>query len=136
MHIRGGCLCGEVHYEGEAEPSFMGYCHCVDCRRSSGGGHCAHIAAPAAGIAVTGNVATYDRPADSGNIVTRVFCPTCGAALYSTNAAMPGVMFLRASSLDDMEIFKPQMVVYASRRASWDKLDESLPHFDAMPPGM
>lgn len=136
MHITGGCLCGAVRYEGEAELMFAGHCHCIDCRRSSGGGHSSHLGMSDSGIAITGQVTIYDRPADSGNIVSRAFCPTCGAPVFSRNAAMPGLLFLRASSLDDMELFKPQMVVFAARRPSWDQLDAHLPHFDRMPPGM
>ncbi len=49
---------------------------------------------------------------------------------------MPGMMFLRASSLDDLEVFKPQMHVYVSRAASWDHRQDGLPAFDMMPPGM
>jgi hypothetical protein len=87
-------------------------------------------------VTLTGDVKGYARAADSGNVVTRHFCPTCGAAIYSANAGMPGMLFLRASSLDDLEVFKPQMHVYASRAASWDHRREDLPAFDMMPPGM
>jgi hypothetical protein len=48
---------------------------------------------------------------------------------------MPGFIFLRASSLDDLEVFKPQMHVYVSRAASWDRSTDGLPTFDTMPPG-
>ena len=37
-------------------------------------------------------------------------------------------------SLDDPEVFEPQMVVYASRAASWDHMDAALPSFAVMPP--
>jgi hypothetical protein len=47
---------------------------------------------------------------------------------------MPELTFLRASSLDDLEVFNPQMVVYTSRAPSWDRLDPSLPSFAEMPP--
>jgi hypothetical protein len=114
----------------------MGHCHCEDCRRSSGSGHSSHLAVPEAGLAVTGAPTGYARPADSGNLVTRYFCSTCGSALFSKNAGMPGTVFLRASSLDDLETFQPQMHVYASRAASWDKPGQNLPSFDVMPPGM
>ena len=46
---------------------------------------------------------------------------------------MPGMVFVRASSLDDPEAFKPQMVVYTDRAASWDHMDLDLPRFAAMP---
>lgn len=136
MTFTGGCLCGAVRYSCSAEPAMAGHCHCEDCRRSSGSGHCSHLGAPEAGVAVSGEVKGYARPADSGNVVTRYFCPTCGAPVFSTNSAMPGMMFLRASSLDDPEVFKPQLHVYVSRAASWDRPHGELPAFDTMPPGM
>jgi hypothetical protein len=132
----GRCLCGEVRYTCSAEPAMAGHCHCEDCRRSSGSGHCSHLAVPEASVSLTGETKGYARAADSGNVVTRHFCPTCGAAVFSTNAGMPGMMFLRASSLDDLEVFKPQLHVYAARAASWDHRDERLPAFDKMPPNM
>jgi hypothetical protein len=91
---------------------------------------------PQQSVSLTGETRGYSRPADSGKVVTRHFCPTCGAPVFSLNAGMPGMMFLRASSLDDVEVFKPQMHVYASRAASWDRPTAGLPAFDVMPPGM
>jgi len=94
------------------------------------------MAVPEASVTLTGEARGYARPADSGNVVTRHFCPNCGAPVFSVNSAMPGMMFLRASSLDDMEVFKPQMHVFTSRAPSWDKPTEGLPAFATMPPGM
>jgi hypothetical protein len=88
---------------------------------------------PEPAFAVTGEVRFFDKPADSGNMVSRGSCPTCGSAIYSTNNGMPGLVFVRASSLDDPEVFRPQMVVYTDRAASWDHMDRSLPAFAAMP---
>lgn len=134
--FEGGCLCGAVRYPCTGEPMMAGHCHCEDCRRSSGTGHCSHLGVPEASVSLSGETKGYARPADSGNIVTRHFCPICGAAVFSTNAAMPGLVFLRASSLDDLEVFKPQMHVYVARAASWDHRTEGLPAFETMPPGM
>ena len=132
--ISGSCLCGEVRYETSAEPMVAGQCQCVDCRKSSGSGHCSHLGMAEEGFTVTGALSSYDKPADSGNIVTRKFCPTCGAAILSTNSGMPGMVFVRASSLDDPEVFQPQLAVYTSRAPSWDKLDPALPSIAEMPP--
>ncbi len=134
--ITGRCLCGAIQYSSAAEPMMMGHCHCEDCRRSSGSGHSSHLAVPEGSFTITGAPKGYKRSADSGHMVTRFFCGACGSALYSTNDAMPGMMFLRASSLDDLEIFKPQMHVYAARAASWDRPGQDLPAFETMPPGM
>lgn len=131
----GGCLCGSVRYESQAEPMVVGHCHCVDCRKSSGTGHCTHMVIPKDAFTVTGEIRFYDHPADSGNIVSRGFCPTCGCAIYSKNSGMPEIVFPRASSLDDPEVAKPQMVVYASRAPSWDAVDSSLPSFPELAEG-
>ncbi len=135
MGFTGRCLCGAVRYSSSAEPVMVGHCHCEDCRRSSGSGHCTHVAVPAAGFQVSGAPTFYDRPAGSGNMVSRGFCATCGSALYSTNAGMPGMVFVRASSLDDPETVKPTVVVFASRAPSWDYVDPTLPSFSEMPSG-
>lgn len=133
--FKGGCLCGAVRYESKADPLLAGNCYCEDCRKSSGSGRCSHIGAPRSAVEVTGDVTTYDRPADSGNMVSRSFCPKCGSALFSTNSGNPDLMFVRASSLDDPEVFKPQMSVYASRAPSWEHMDPGLPAFPEMPHG-
>nr|WP_246716809.1 MULTISPECIES: GFA family protein [unclassified Methylocystis] len=101
-----------------------------------GTGHSSHLAVPGASVTISGDVTVYDKPADSGHVVSRAFCPRCGAPIYSLNDAMPDLIFLRASSLDDLEVFKPQMIVYASRGASWDISDTNLPRFEKMPPMM
>jgi len=133
MSFEGGCLCGAVRYRASADPIACGHCHCNDCRRSSGTGHCSHLALPQAAFAVTGDVKFFDKPADSGNVVSRGFCPSCGAAIYSRNAGMAGMVFIRASSLDDPEVFRPQMVVYGKRAPSWDHMDDTLPCFEGAP---
>ncbi len=53
----------------------------------------------------------------------------------STNSAMDGLVFLRASSLDDPNVITPGLIVYASRAAAWDHLDPALPAFPEMPEG-
>jgi len=131
--FRGGCLCGSVRYESTLAPMLAGHCHCVDCRKSSGTGHCTHVVVSDEGFSSTGEVTFYDRPADSGNIVSRGFCPTCGSAVFSRNSGSPGMVFPRASSLDDPDVITPQMIVYASRAAAWDHMDPSLPAFAEMP---
>jgi hypothetical protein len=130
----GGCLCGAVRYESAVEPVAAGHCQCHDCRRSSGTGHGSHLAVPKPAVSVTGDVTVFEKAADSGNMIGRAFCPTCGAAVYSLNSGFPDLIFLRASSLDDLELFQPQMVVYTGRGASWDLIDPDLPAFAAMPP--
>ena len=132
----GDCLCGAVHYQSAVAPQFVGQCHCVDCRKTSGSDHGTHLVVPEDAFTVSGEIKFYDHPANSGNIVSRGFCPECGSAIYSKNSAMAGMVFVRASSLDDLEIAKPQMVIYTSRAPFWSLLDTSVPNFPEMPDRM
>lgn len=134
--INGGCLCGAVRYSGSADPVVAIKCYCTDCRKSSGTGHAAHLGVPKMGVAMSGKCTEHSCQADSGNTTTRGFCPTCGVCIYSANSAMPDVIFLRASSLDDVALFEPQISVYASRAPIWDPVSDKIPAFPAMPQGM
>ena len=82
----GGCLCGRVRYECSADPLFMGNCHCRDCQKASGGAYEPDIGLPAAALKITGAVKYYDGKADSGNTLSRGFCPECGASEFSITA--------------------------------------------------
>src|SRR5262249_23148613 len=133
-HLTGGCLCEAIRYVCDAEPLAGGHCYCRDCRRSSGTACCSHLVVPQSALRVTGRPSTYQRRADSGNLVVRAFCGACGSPVYSTNSGTPGAVFVRASSLDDQERFVPGMIVYASRAPSWARLDPELASFPEMPP--
>jgi len=132
MKVTGGCLCGAVRYELNAPMLFGGFCYCNDCRKATGS-HSASMGVPLDALTVTGETRDYSRPGDSGGTVTRKFCPQCGSGVYSSGSR-PGVVMLKAGTLDDPENFKPMASVYASRAPSWDKPRDGLPAFPEMPP--
>ena len=133
--LEGGCLCGAVRYRAEAEPLIVGNCYCVDCRKASGTSHGTHVGVPEDSLTLEGDVTFYESTADSGNTVSRGFCPKCGSAIFSRNSGMPGIVMLRGSSLDDPNSITPQMNVYVSRAPEWANIDPSLPGFAEMPEG-
>jgi hypothetical protein len=135
MRVSGQCLCGAVRYGGETEPQFQVKCYCTDCRKSSAAGHAAMMGFPREAIAISGEVKEFQSKADSGTDVVRAFCPTCGTGIYSKNAAMPRLIFLRASTLDEPDLFAPQVVVWADRAPSWDPVAPvGVPAFPEAPP--
>lgn len=131
--ITGGCLCGQVHFEITADPIMGVHCHCLDCQKSSGSGHTEHLLFPKPAAKITGKVSEYKNKADSGNMKTSAFCPTCGSPVYGTSTGMPDMLTVRAGTLDNPDIFRPQMAVYAIRRRSWDHMDSTVPSVDRMP---
>lgn len=130
----GGCACGAIRYEISGEPVFSNDCQCRDCQRESGTGHGSHLSFRRDGVKLKGKASLFDMVADSGNVKTRAFCPTCGSPVYMTFAAMPDIFTVRAASLDDPSRYKPDAVTYGARGYAWDHLDPALPKFDGMPP--
>jgi hypothetical protein len=134
MKISGGCLCGAVRFHGQGEAQLQVKCYCTDCRKLSAAGHAAMMGFTQDAVSINGEVSEYHSKADSGRAVMRAFCPKCGAGLYAKNAAMPHMIFLRASSLDDPNLFDPQLAVFASRAPNWDRVNEGLHAFPEGPP--
>jgi hypothetical protein len=131
----GGCACGAIRYAIAAEPVFMNHCQCRDCQRASGTGHGSYLTFPSRRqVTLTGEATRHDLVCDSGGTKTNAFCPTCGAPVYLTFAAMPDLFTLHAGSLDDPSRFAPKVVTYAGRALAWDRLDPALPAFERMPP--
>ena len=85
-------------------------------------------------VKLEGEATHWDLVADSGNVKTRAFCPTCGSPVYMTFKAAPDLLTIHAASLDDPSRYKPQLITYAIRGHAWDHLDPALPKFDKMPP--
>ncbi len=113
----------------------MNHCQCRDCQQTSGTGHGSYLTFPnRAAVKLTGQANHWDKVADSGNVKTRGFCPSCGTPVYLTFAAMPELFTIHAASLDDPARFKPQAVTYRLRGYDWDRPNPAVPAFDMMPP--
>jgi hypothetical protein len=88
----GHCLCGAVSCTINAKPIRMAQCHCKDCQRASGTGHTSFAFFKHDDVTIHGATASYVSTADSGNIKTGHFCPTCGSRVYGENSGRPGVI--------------------------------------------
>ena len=129
----GRCLCGAVSYTIKDKPMRMAQCHCADCQRASGSGHMSLAFFKADDVEIKGEAKGYPSTADSGNINTRHFCPTCGSRIYTENSARPGVIGIAIGSVEDKDWFAPQAVVYTSNRPRWDQTSQDIPNFEGMP---
>jgi hypothetical protein len=129
----GGCMCGAIRYECSTEPIIMGNCHCRDCQRATGTAFAAAMLVPRNAVTIAGDVKYYDVTGDSGSIVSRGFCPTCGSRLFS-KPPIPELMGIMAGSLDAPSEFQPGMDCYTVSAQPWDYLNPDLPKFDKLPP--
>jgi hypothetical protein len=132
--ITGGCQCGGIRYETDAEPVFAAHCQCSDCKKSSGAGHATAAGFPESAVSFSGKPKSYASRSDSGATATREFCPDCGGRLTFRSTGMPGLVLLLAGSMDDPDRIKPTGAIYGKRHLAWDYLDPSLNIAEAMPP--
>jgi hypothetical protein len=85
MRIDGGCSCGAIKIEGEADPEKTQVCHCTDCQTSTGTAFRVSIPVPGAIFKMTGQPNIYVKTtADSGKPRVQAFCGTCASPIYST----------------------------------------------------
>lgn len=129
----GGCLCGAVRYSSDAEPVFSGVCHCRDCQRFTGSAFSVVIAVPRESMTLAGAVTRFSSAGDSGKLVHRMFCPTCGAGVFDEADALPGVAMLAAGTLDDASQVRPAMHIYCARAQPWVSYPPDAVKFDLMP---
>jgi len=132
--MSGGCLCGAIRYEVNADPLMCVACHCKNCQRQAGSALSIIVGIPEDAIDITGEVKTYNDTGDSGATVRRQFCGECGSPLFS-RLEQPGLMFIKAGTLDDTSSLKPAFHCYAKSKQDWYDLGD-LPSFETVPEGM
>ncbi|MGD2094190.1 MAG: GFA family protein [Phycisphaerales bacterium] len=134
--LRGECLCGSVRYESTGNPEDASYCHCDDCKKATGGPYTVGVLVQAAKLRIiSGRVKGYTTIADSGRKITREFCPNCGSPLFTRAEKCPDFVFLKAGSLDEPELIKPNCQLWTKRAVPWAYIAENLPSFpEAGPP--
>jgi hypothetical protein len=131
--ITGGCLCGKVRYSANAEPAFVGVCHCTDCQKFTGSAFSVVVALPKDALSVQGNASTFSKPGDSGQQMQRRFCPECGSPVVEEAAMMPGMVMIGVGTLDDPSWVKPAMQIYCDSAQPWVELGGGLKSFPKMP---
>jgi hypothetical protein len=85
MRIDGGCHCGFITIEGEADPEKTQICHCTDCQTGTGSAFRISIPVPGTSFKMSGQPTAYLKTtSDSGRPRVQAFCPKCGSPIYST----------------------------------------------------
>jgi hypothetical protein len=128
------CACGAVTFGFDTDPDFIAVCHCLDCKKASGGEAATWFGVPESDFTLTsGEVRAYNYVADSGGKLDRNFCPTCASRLFTSNLdSFPGLVFVQLGSLDHPEVITPKLEMFVKRRLPWVK-PLGLPEFSDMP---
>lgn len=129
----GSCLCGAVQYKVSGEPLTARICWCRVCQKISGNGT-ANAIFPSSAIEVTGSMSCFTSKADSGNDISRHFCPSCGCQLFASSSANPQFRVIRLGTLEEPFSIKPVINMWASSTPSWACLDPKLNSEARQPP--
>lgn len=128
------CACGACKFEFDTTPTFIANCHCLDCKKASGGEMATFFGIPADDFTlISGKPKSFHYVAESGKGLDRNFCPDCGSRLFTTNLeTFPGTVFVMLGSLDQPNLIVPKLEMFTKRRLHWMRpLD--LPQFAGMP---
>ena len=79
-------------------------------------------------VKVEGALSEDVSAAASGNLMHRHFCPACGTPVFTQTEARRQYLGVRAGTLDDPELGKPQMAIWVGSAPSWAALEDGIPH--------
>jgi len=127
QRITGRCFCGAVRFQIDTPPVTTRACWCRDCQYLAAGNASINLIFASSGLTVSGATTAYVSRADSGNMMRRRFCPTCGTPLFSEATCQPDFIAVRAGALDDPELGHPASVIWTASAPRWAWIDPSLP---------
>jgi hypothetical protein len=134
MVVTGGCLCRAIRYEFAAAPIVTRVCWCRVCQFIGAGSGTVNACFPTAALTLHGSLREYKNVAESGNLMSRRFCPHCGTPLFSEAQSRPHLVFVRAGTLDDPELAQPASSIWTSQAPSWACINSALPRVERQPP--
>jgi hypothetical protein len=123
------CACGAVRVAFKGKVKAMFLCACEDCQKATGTGHSVAIAADPDDVTITGELASFARPADSGATYTRYFCPLCATPIYGISSRAPRLLSLPAGLFGGLtaDWYQPTQMIFARSHREWDSIDPALP---------
>lgn len=125
------CGCGAVKLACEGEPVRVSVCHCLNCKRRSGSAFAVQARWPEDRVTLTGETREWQKAGDEGGVATFRFCPGCGATIFYTVAAMPGVVAVPVGAFADPGFAPwPEYSVYEARMHPWIEIKGDMEHWD------
>lgn len=123
---QGSCLCSASQYSIIGQPIQAVICHCINCKKWSGGAFAANVWIPKDYFkldqASSESIAKYaDSNTDAGKTLYRAFCGRCGSSLF-VDVPSYGLVAVTRGTLDVAEeigTLDPAVEFYCSRKLPW-----------------
>ena len=130
MH-HGSCLCGAIRFEVAGELPGIQLCHCSQCRQASGAAFAANLPVRAEDFRI---VAGQPKAFESSPGKQRLFCGDCGSPIISRSAGDPGMLRVRAGTLDEPAPTHAAFHFHVASKASWLPITDDLPQYPGAKP--
>jgi len=124
--IPGGCYCRKIRYEVKLdnpdEQARTSICHCVNCKKFTGGEHGITTKIPKSSFEVTqgkDSVTVHEADNGVGVILHREFCKECGGPILEYGANAGDFVYIFYGSFDHPTTLPPKGEFFTSKRDSW-----------------
>lgn len=129
----GSCLCGSVNYKSNSDPLVIQNCHCDQCRKATGSVYLTNLFIKEENFEITGEVNNYSHLSDAGNNMTKYFCPNCGSQVFGKNSGRPGIITIRAGTVNEKDIIKPIRNLFLKSKVPSTPINSNLEACEGMP---
>jgi len=129
----GSCLCGSVNYKSNSDPLVIQNCHCDQCRKATGSVYLTNLFIKEKNFEITGEVNNYTHLSDAGNNMTKYFCPNCGSQVFGKNSGRPGIITIRAGTVNEKDIIKPIRNLFLKSKVPSTPINSNLEACEGMP---
>ena len=122
------CHCGQLRVRLTGDPQLVSSCHCRACQRRTGAlfGSTSFFRRSQI-VAIDGEHRDWQRKADSGNVLTFHFCPTCGSNVYWESNASPDLVSVAVGCFADPKFSAPARTVWTETRHAWLPFPKTIP---------
>lgn len=126
--IEGGCRCAAVRYTLTLDELPRTYaCHCRDCQTWTGSAFSQQTIVAEPSLSVTGPLVMYELTTPSGDTSVQRMCAFCHTRIYNSNSALPGLVVVRAGTLDRSDELDVVAHIWVKRKQPWLSLPPSAP---------
>ena len=113
------CSCEQLRLTVEGEPVRVSICHCLACQRRTGSVFGVQGRFDAEQVTTEGASRQYIRVSDEGEKRAFLhFCPDCGATVFYTTEATPGIVAVPVGAFADASFPAPTRSCSASALAA------------------
>jgi hypothetical protein len=84
-------------------------------------------------LSVTGLTGQYAYNGPHGAAFTHILCATCATRIANRNSLVPGMIILRAGTLDRSQQLAPIAHIWVKRKQGWVVVPEAVPAFEETP---